>query len=910
MFANVASKLQALGSFLRLRRKWIGIFLLVLFVGGVAVSIFAPPALAQTAGAAGIISVDFWLGLFATVILAIAGLFIKLTIFILTFIITLAGYNGYLDSTAVNVGWVMVRDFTNMGFVVILLVIAFGTILGSESYEWKKLLGKFVFTAIIVNFSRTICGVIIDLAQIVMTTFVNGIAATAGGNLINAFQLNKILELADGVTPDKFTASAQFIAAVGGITFAAMVMGVMLTFLYMLIQRMVVLWVLIVLSPLAFVLSILPATQSFSSKWWSQFTSNVITGPVLLFFIWLSFVTLGSGDISSDIANHSTAPNRIDQDVTAGSGVAGAAQSAGISFIMTWSKMASFAIAIGMLMVGAKAASELGGYGADAVSGGLDFGKKVFGYASGLNAAKWTGSNVVAPAAKWAAMNAPLVGGNNWVNLGKSIKGAAGVVMGKLDEERNKKAASLEKDYGIFGKLGAMMIETGGRKAKRAEDWEKAAENQHKVVEESYSTSKSWGGMAKLSTGIDAHLAEELSHEKKELKYAEGRKAKLQNDHEVLAKTGKHTSYGEREHAVFETEAKYAILREEEELLKRNSVAEAQASEYENKGEFLRAEAIRKAAGVETLKKNSELYHNLNHDERMAQEEILMSKIADIKPEEGKTPEAKKLLEAQRKKLQQQKIALTIENVKDSAEASRSGRLASLKKTDFLDEEHGVDEKNRLRAELTRQLGEYVREGEEPAAIQKWNDSFRDEDSKQAALRALNQAYKDAAGQGDFAGIDLIDNKIVKGKLVLNWKTKAPDDAGSAAYWASHASKVDKVASMGNMDADGHLNGFGQRGQIAISEFYRGKDSRSVSSMDKAVYSDWNSAKVTPANADGYMEALKAMEGTMKEDGFKAHLELTQSLLARLKAVGVKETAILNKFERIAREKPSRPTKK
>ena len=86
----------------------------------------------------------------ASFCLLIATLFMKLTIFVLTFIIQIAAYNGYLDSTAVNYGWVMVRDVTNMAFVVILLLIAFGTILGLEQYEWKKMMVKFVLAAILV----------------------------------------------------------------------------------------------------------------------------------------------------------------------------------------------------------------------------------------------------------------------------------------------------------------------------------------------------------------------------------------------------------------------------------------------------------------------------------------------------------------------------------------------------------------------------------------------------------------------------------------------------------------------------------------------------------------------------------------------------------------------------------------
>ena len=55
---------------------------------------------------------------FIGLLLSLAGLFIKITFFILKFVIEVAGYNGFIDSPAVMVGWVMVRDVTNMFFVV------------------------------------------------------------------------------------------------------------------------------------------------------------------------------------------------------------------------------------------------------------------------------------------------------------------------------------------------------------------------------------------------------------------------------------------------------------------------------------------------------------------------------------------------------------------------------------------------------------------------------------------------------------------------------------------------------------------------------------------------------------------------------------------------------------------------
>jgi hypothetical protein len=67
----------------------------------------------------------------------------------------------------------------------------------------------------------------------------------------------------------------------------------------MLIMRIIMIWVYVVLSPLAYLLSAFPGGQKYASQWWGDFTKNLIVGPVLAFFIWLSFasmVDLGADD--------------------------------------------------------------------------------------------------------------------------------------------------------------------------------------------------------------------------------------------------------------------------------------------------------------------------------------------------------------------------------------------------------------------------------------------------------------------------------------------------------------------------------------------------------------------------------------------------------------------------------------
>jgi hypothetical protein len=42
----------------------------------------------------------------------------------------------------------------------------------------------------------------------------------------------------------------------------------------MLVMRIVMIWIYVVLSPLAYLLASFPGGQQYSSRWWKDFTSN------------------------------------------------------------------------------------------------------------------------------------------------------------------------------------------------------------------------------------------------------------------------------------------------------------------------------------------------------------------------------------------------------------------------------------------------------------------------------------------------------------------------------------------------------------------------------------------------------------------------------------------------------------
>lgn len=278
-----------------------------------------------------------------------------------------AQLNNFTDLPVIIEAWSTVRDFANMGFIVILLVIAFGTLFGLEAYSWKKLLPKMILAAILINYSRAICGFIVDASQVVMLTFVAAIKDAATVGLTEAFSLDKLLQFGTTTTPSNAVGDTQTTSATErllGIIAAGFMLSTLFSvqcvYFVILIGRLVMIWFLTVLSPLAYVSSVLPQTQKFSSQWWELFGRYVTVGPLMMFFLWLAmFIAARSAD-NGGLGTVAAGAELVSQEAENAreAANAGAAGSAGA---LDTSLIAGFIIASGMLAIGVKLANDASG---------------------------------------------------------------------------------------------------------------------------------------------------------------------------------------------------------------------------------------------------------------------------------------------------------------------------------------------------------------------------------------------------------------------------------------------------------------------------------------------------------------------------------------------------------------------
>lgn len=365
-----------------------------------------------------------WLAGFLITIARVIGLLIVQVIDVL--IVPVMQYNGFATSAVVGAGWAVVRDTMNIGFVLILLIIAFGTILfGAEGgpggrFAWRKQVPRLLIFAVLINFSRTICGLMIDFGQIIMLTFVNAIKDVAGGNFIQLLGLADIVSLDETAIQNAVDAGTGveifdlLAAAIAAVAMMAFVLLTMLTFVIILVLRIVMLWILVVLSPLAFFAGgaqdVLGGSMKPYAEWWRAFSSSVIIGPVIVFFLWLALAVAGSGNIAaSEGFTVTTAPNEVDINPS------------GIPIkIFQLDRLVSFVIGMGMLWAGIDAAQRIASALPSQVAGAM---KQLIGPSMARDAivrsAKLTtglGVGVAAGAVGVAGRGAVRVGGTaGWV---------------------------------------------------------------------------------------------------------------------------------------------------------------------------------------------------------------------------------------------------------------------------------------------------------------------------------------------------------------------------------------------------------------------------------------------------------------------------------------------------------------
>lgn len=218
----------------------------------------------------------------------------------------------------VGEGWSIVRDISNIVFIVILIYVAIKTILNIGGAETKKMIGTIIIVALLINFSLFFTKVIIDTSNILARIFYTNIETiddtgneTLGEELgqrsiaiglISQINPQTLLRpdptLLEGEGVGKRAADFAIVslaAAFVALVFAYVFFAVGLLFL----ARVIGLFFAMVLAPFAFASLAMPGLRKIGGigwdEWWKNLTELAILAPIFTFFLFLiaKFASLG-----------------------------------------------------------------------------------------------------------------------------------------------------------------------------------------------------------------------------------------------------------------------------------------------------------------------------------------------------------------------------------------------------------------------------------------------------------------------------------------------------------------------------------------------------------------------------------------------------------------------------------------
>ncbi len=298
-------------------------------------------------------------GLITKILVFIAGLIQEFIYAVFWYLIApviqaMLSIHPYTDTfvAVIYPGWEIVRNICNIFFILALIVIALATLFRVESYQYRHLLVQLIIAALLINFSLVIGQAILGLADTVQSQFlpanVTVVRSLAGDLMVKSYR-------------DEFWSTSiingQWADVVKPLFFLALSLGSFAVFCAIavfLVIRIVALWILLLISPIAYACGVLPSTASYRSTWWQNFLKYAFFTPIMAFFLNLAAV----------ISNKSQT-NPILQAINADSLQKDLGDSSLATFVF---RIASNILILIFLVAALKVAEQAGVYGAAGIT--------------------------------------------------------------------------------------------------------------------------------------------------------------------------------------------------------------------------------------------------------------------------------------------------------------------------------------------------------------------------------------------------------------------------------------------------------------------------------------------------------------------------------------------------------------
>ncbi|MBL7150130.1 MAG: hypothetical protein ISS84_00655 [Candidatus Pacebacteria bacterium] len=200
-------------------------------------------------------------------------------------------------NTVIAIGWTFLRDITNMLFILGLAYIGLATSLNLAGFNTKKIFGNILIIALLINFTPVICGIVVDISNLLSKFFLQDVDFTQTVSVFENFRgsLGSVLK--------DFLAGVVLIRTLILILYGLLGSIIFLLFTLIFLIRGPMIWILVILSPLAFFSWIFPQTRKMIwDKWWNIFFQWSIIVIPASFFLYLSQAMISEKDnIMGDI---------------------------------------------------------------------------------------------------------------------------------------------------------------------------------------------------------------------------------------------------------------------------------------------------------------------------------------------------------------------------------------------------------------------------------------------------------------------------------------------------------------------------------------------------------------------------------------------------------------------------------
>ncbi|MBU3925590.1 hypothetical protein KJ763_00260 [Patescibacteria group bacterium] len=554
--------------------------------------------------------VGYWILTIVSKTVSIAGFFSDAAI---SYSIDNQGQEGSM--VVVEEGWALCRDIVNLFFIFILLYIAIATILQISGYGIKDLLVKVIIIALLVNFSLLITKVIIDSSNVLASEFYSMVTnievLDSNGNSTGETIKSPSVALVNGINPQNLFDSTVIENAAdnGGdnatitqiiiITFLGSVLLLVIAFVLFAVGvffviRIAVLWLLMILAPLAFLAMVLPGTKSHANKWWSRLFCESFYAPVYLFLFYLVVKITSSGSILKDLAvNNATFGTAI-----------GSPNDANVRLIL------NFGILIVLTLACLVISRQMGcGLGQTVMKLAKTARNKAQGYAGRISRG---GAGYVAEKALQKAQEKPQGG------FAKSLRVVPGVTRGLArmsswkEQQTKEKEKKYGKIYGSYSQAGLKAMESGGPILSKTKK-----EEIQKII-----TKKTMDEEKKIAK------KEKITFDENRMKQIEEELKKIEKAREGITNPERKTIYEER---VINLDAEISSLQGSQSPEDKNKIVQIVIEKRKLE------EALKK---VENFNKEKEAIKE--RQEKRIETEEMYSKIAEVEKKAGAKSEEKK----------------------------------------------------------------------------------------------------------------------------------------------------------------------------------------------------------------------------------------------------------------------------